>query len=160
MKKMLFAGLFALASLNLSAQRGGHSNPHHLHHSHGADTRPTSEERATVQSKQMALHLDLSEKQQKEVQALLINHHAAMEVQRQSWKKDSTETKDGKHRYNQMNAHLDAQLAFNRELKTILGDEKFETWRQFHKPRGPQRNSHSPQRLHQKPRRQERHGKQ
>lgn len=158
MKNMLFAGLFTLASLNLSAQRGGH--PHHQRHHSEAEQRPSTEERAILQSKQMALHLDLSEKQQKEVQALLINHHAATEVQHQSWKKDSTETKDGKHRFNQMNAHLDAQLAFNRELKTILGDEKFETWRQFHKPRGPQRNWHGPERLHQKPRRQERHGKQ
>ena len=160
MRKMLFAGLLALASLNLSAQRGGHPNPHHIRHQRGTDTRPTAEQRATLQSKQMALHLDLSEKQQKEVQSLLTSHYAAMKAQRQSRIKDSTATKDGKHRFNQMNAHLDAQLAFNRELKSILGEAKFDTWRQFHQPRGPQRNSHSPQGLHQKPHRQERRGKQ
>ena len=158
MKKMLFASLLTLASLTLSAQRGGRT--HHQRHHPEAEQRPSTEERAILQSKQMALRLDLSEKQQKEVQTLLIKHHSEMAAQRQSRKKDSTETKDGKHRFNQMNAHLDAQLAFNRELKTILGDEKFETWRQFHKPRGSQRKPHSSQGLHQKPHRQERHGKQ
>ncbi|MFM1879217.1 MAG: hypothetical protein RLZZ241_2083 [Bacteroidota bacterium] len=139
MKKILFVSLFALTCFNLSAQSAGKPK---FHHPNG-EQHLSAEERAILQSKQMALHLDLSEKQQQEVQALLGKRHADIEAQRASRNADSAAIQDQKHRFTRMNAHLDAQLAFNRELKSIIGEGKFETWRQFHKP---QRYWHNPSR--------------
>lgn len=86
------------------------------------------EQRAELQAKRMTLALDLNEKQQKEVQTLLLeNGKARAEYRRQhmaDWhagKKLSTDEK-----FALKSKMLDDRIAMNSSMKKILTDKQFE----------------------------------
>ncbi|MCK0107681.1 hypothetical protein MWU58_00100 [Flavobacteriaceae bacterium S0825] len=88
----------------------------------------TPEQAATLQTKKMTLHLDLSEAQQKDIYKLNFANAKerqakmkAAEKMRESGEKPSKEA-----RYGLMNERLDKQIAQKKQIKSILTKEQFE----------------------------------
>ncbi|MBT8246112.1 MAG: hypothetical protein HKP48_11955 [Winogradskyella sp.] len=108
--------------------------------------RPSPEERAEIQTKQMALRLDLSDKQQTQVQELLLAHY------KDSYDKidiDKTPVKDmtQEERQKMRIARLDSQIELKASMKTILDDTQYAKYSQMMerkmqkgKKRGKRRN--------------------
>lgn len=112
----------------------------------------TSEQIATLQSKKMALELDLDAKQQEAVYSLykknaenrlkmresaMQKRKAAMEARKEGMQE---RTKDMKkrvesNRFEAMNAQLDNQIAQKEEMKKILNEKQFEKWSKMQKAR-------------------------
>lgn len=92
----------------------------------------TPEEMATIQTKKMILHLDLTEAQQQKIKALNLEEaklrKAKME-ERSAMKENSEKkpfTKEDKVRM--MNEQLDHKIAMKQKMKSILNAEQFDKW--------------------------------
>lgn len=93
---------------------------------------------ADLKSKKLTLKLDLTEAQQKKVRTVLFNEAKANESLRSKHKatKDEKKEKPSQEEFMQMqNARLDQQIAFKREMKTILNAEQYAKFEKM-KPRG------------------------
>lgn len=126
--KHLIAASALLATLNLSAQKGEHQQL-------------SPEQRATLKSKEMALHLDLSENQQQQVARLLEVEFAEARKIRESLKETDKSEIDG---FELRNAQLDRQLALNAEFKNILNDEQYMLWQKHQQRKMAHRRNRSP----------------
>ena len=86
------------------------------------------EEIATLQSKKMALRLDLSEAQQKEVKAFNLSQaktrKANMEARNNMQKGRKGDKPLKEERFNRANRQLDHKLATKAKMKTILKNEQ------------------------------------
>ena len=83
----------------------------------------TAEQKATLMTKQMTLHLSLDEDQERKVGKVNAKHHEQMERQ-----------KDFKG-FEKKSAHLDAQIEHQRELQKILSEEQFAQFKKMHQNR-------------------------
>ena len=141
MKKWIITCLL-LAGLSATAQhmpREGHGRPPMQEFS--------ADEMATLQSKKMTLALDLSSNQQQELKTLLTKRLRQRQEMRQAHQKDTAALADPQKRFQRMNERLDSEIAFRQELKKILSEPQYETWRQMHPP---QQMGHRPGRKHRK----------
>ena len=80
----------------------------------------TAEQKATLMTKQMTLHLSLDEGQERKVGKVNAKHHEQMES-----------LKDLKG-FEKRSAHLDAQIENQRELQKILSEEQFAQFKKMH----------------------------
>lgn len=123
MKKLASISIIVLLfSLTINAQvkRGGNRN------------RPdfTAEQIATLQSKKMALHLDLDKNQQKAVYELKKKHVEERKKMRESFqrnRKDGVQATSNEH-FQLQNNRLDRQIEHKAEMRKILTKEQFEKW--------------------------------
>jgi hypothetical protein len=111
---------------------GVHAQHHAREHTQRTDAQKqlAPEERATIQSKRMTLALGLDETQQDQVAALLKKHldaRIALRSKRES-EGNTEQMKDPEKRYARMNAHLDREIAFQKELRSILSESQFDKW--------------------------------
>lgn len=83
----------------------------------------TAEQKATLMTKQMTLHLSLDEGQERKVGKVNAKHHEQMEG-----------LKDLKG-FEKRSAHLDAQIEHQRELQKILSEEQFAQFKKMHQNR-------------------------
>ena len=85
--------------------------------------RSSPEQRAEIQTKRLALSLDLNEAQQKQVQDVLTSHFNELgdSATRKGMKNLTDEEK-----HNLKVKQLDAQIALKAKMKTILNEEQFE----------------------------------
>jgi hypothetical protein len=83
----------------------------------------TAEQKATLMTKQMTLHLSLDEGQERKVGKVNAKHHEQMES-----------LKDLKG-FEKRSAHLDAQIEHQRELQKILSEEQFAQFKKMHQNR-------------------------
>ncbi|SFW70275.1 hypothetical protein SAMN02927921_03443 [Sinomicrobium oceani] len=94
----------------------------------------TPEQLATLQTKRMAIKLDLSQAQQKEILKLNTELAEKRKAEFQKFK----EAKDGKkewtaeERFDFMNKKLDARLAVQQKMKNILDDNQYAIWKKSH----------------------------
>ena len=86
------------------------------------------EEAATLQTKKMTLHLDLSDAQQKEIYKMNLANAKERQAKMEAAKKmkESGEKPSKENRYSLMNERLDKQIAQKKQLKSILTKEQFE----------------------------------
>jgi len=123
MKKLVgLTAIVILFSLTISAQRQNERQGKR------ADYSP--EQIATLQTKKMALRLDLNENQKKEVQKLTLKYAEERQQLRatlQKNKQDGTGLTSNE-RFERENMRLERQLAHKNSLKKILTDEQFEKW--------------------------------
>ncbi len=119
MKKWIITGLL-LATLPAMGQ---HSRKGEMRKN--PDNQMSSEQRATLKSKEMALMLDLSDSQLNQVQKTLEAHFEEGKTLRESLK-DAEESED---RFELRNARLDHQLALQGDMKRILSEEQFTLWK-------------------------------
>lgn len=123
MKKLLgLTAIVLLFSINISAQgkqRGGANR--------GSDL--TIEQRVTLQTKRMALNLDLDAKQQKEVEQMLLKSANENDKVRDEFrqKRQSGElTADEKFAFE--NSRIERQAAHKAEMKRILNKDQYAKW--------------------------------
>jgi hypothetical protein len=83
----------------------------------------TAEQKATLMTKQMTLHLSLDEGQERKVGKVNTKHHEQMES-----------LKDLKG-FEKKSAHLDAQIEHQRALQKILSEEQFAQFKKMHQNR-------------------------
>lgn len=129
MKKLI---LIALAFIGLQA------TAQELKQKHGGERKDrmekmqdlTPEEMATLQTKKMTLHLDLTEAQQKQIQALNLEEATLRKAKMEEYKKlkESGEKPTKDMRVKMMNEKLDHEIELKQKMKTILNAEQFEKW--------------------------------
>ena len=93
----------------------------------------TPEQMATLQSKRMALMLDLTEKQQQQVYGLKLKSAQARKArmgERKALKGNGQQERpSAQQRYDWRVAQLDRQLAHQEQMQKILNDEQYQQWR-------------------------------
>ena len=103
----------------------------------------SAEQMATLQTKKMTLDLDLTEVQQKKIQALnlenAIKRKAKMEERKALKEADERPARTSDEQYAMRAERLDAAIAHKSELKKILSTEQFGQWEMHHKKRGEHR---------------------
>lgn len=123
MKKLM---LIAIAFITLSATAQDQKNRR------GEFKDLSPEEIATLRTKQMTLHLDLTEAQQAEVKPLLLEeakHMETLRATRDLKKQDQTAQKPTKEeRYAMANERLDRQIEMKKKMKTILTEDQYVKW--------------------------------
>lgn len=88
------------------------------------------EERAQIETKQLTLKLDLTEKQQSQVEETLVAHHAEGNAKMAKNKKAMKEMSDDERHKLQV-ARLDAQIALKEKMKGILNAEQYAKYSQM-----------------------------
>lgn len=123
-KVMIIAAL--LAGATTFAQRGEHRKER-------MDL--TAEQMATLQTKKMALALDLNEKQQQEAMEIHLENaefHKTQMKERQALKESGEHQKpSSEERFEKLNARLDRKLAQQEAFKDLLTDEQYAQWKKM-----------------------------
>lgn len=123
MKKLM---LIAIALMTLSATAQNQKNRR------GEFKDLSPEEIATLRTKQMTLHLDLTESQQAEIKPLLLEEAKYMETlkaTREQRKQENTAQKPSKEeRYAMANERLNRQIEMKKKMKSILNEVQYEKW--------------------------------
>ncbi len=130
MKNWILTGLL-LFGLSATAQR-----MHRNGHGREQMQELSADERATLQSKQMTLALDLSAAQEQQLQKLLVKRNADRRMMREAHLKDTTAMADPHKRYERMSERLDHDIAFRRELRKVLGEASYAQWKALHTQEG------------------------
>lgn len=118
--------MIAIAFLTLNATAQDTKNKNHSLKDLSA------EEVATLRTKKMTLHLDLTESQQTKVKALVLEEakqKESLRAERKAKKDDENAKKPTKEeRYAMANTRLDEQIEMKRQMKSILNTEQYEKW--------------------------------
>lgn len=92
----------------------------------------SAEEVATLKTKKLTLHLDLTESQQEKVKTIVLEEAKYKENQRavhKKKKKDETSKKLSKEdRYAMANERLDRQIEMKKQMKAVLNAEQYKKW--------------------------------
>ena len=126
------AATFCLLMLTLGAFAQHH--PHHRRDRQNSDPRISAEQQAVLQSKKMTLALNLTDQQQSQVEALLgrqISQRQQMRKDRENQSQGSPGTRNPEERFKRMDAQMDLRIAFQRDLREILTDDQFDTWKEW-----------------------------
>ncbi len=125
MKKLAMV-LVVIVGLSSYAQHNPQNN------NFGIENQFTAEQQATLKSKKMALHLDLNSDQQNKVYNLILRQEQDFAKFKSKMKKDREDGKQptSEEHFNRMNKNLDAKLAFQNELKSILTPSQFQVWKE------------------------------
>lgn len=142
MKKIVII-CFVLVGIAVQAQPGreGKMNDRKEMKEKMADLTP--QERAMLKAKKMTLHLDLNDKQQKQVEALLVRQEEkrdALKAQREEGKELTKE-----EMVFLKSKMLDEQIAFKKEIKTILNEEQYAKFEKSQHYRGRMKKHHDKQ---------------
>jgi hypothetical protein len=126
MKKLM---LIAIALITLSATAQNQKN-------RTGDFKDLSpEEVATLNTKRMTLHLDLTASQQEEVKALMLEEAKQREVlqaTRDKKRENNEAQKPSKEeRYAMANERLDRQIEMKKKMRNILSAEQYEKWETY-----------------------------
>lgn len=88
------------------------------------------EQIATLKTKKMTLHLDLSEAQQRDIQKINIvnaeKRKTKMETRKKMKESGSIEKPSTEEQFNMMNERLDKQIANKKQMQAILSKQQFE----------------------------------
>lgn len=92
----------------------------------------SAEEIATLQTKRMTLHLDLSESQQAKIYKLNLENatkrKAMMEARKAKKESGNAKKPSKEERLAMINTKLDHQIAMKAKMKDILNDEQYAKW--------------------------------
>ena len=127
MKNLLFIALLSLSLMVQGQERKGQQYQKDF----------TPEQMATIKTKKMALHLDLSQEQQN--QLLKVNRSwaekRAQDREKFKAQMEGEEKPDADERYAMKVQMLDNQLAYQGEVKKILTQEQYVLWKE-HRAKG------------------------
>lgn len=117
--KNLIVAVIMMAGVAMSAQHRGEKREHFK-----------PEQRAELKAKEMTLALNLNEKQQKDVKALLLDRSKKAEAAMAQRKaaKDAGKKPTADERFAMKSKMLDEQIAMKAEMKKILSAEQFDKW--------------------------------
>ena len=110
----------------------------------------TPEEAATLQTKRMTLLLDLTEKQQAQVQKLFLENATQRQAMREA-NQAKRQTGEGNNpskeeRFAMQNKRLDNQIAMKAKMKEILTEDQFVKWEKAKMQRKNDFNQNKPNR--------------
>ncbi|PHR69640.1 MAG: hypothetical protein COA67_09520 [Lutibacter sp.] len=128
MRKLAFV-LIALMTISTQAQEK--ERKHHDGERQQFMKDLTPEEAATLRTKKMTLHLDLTESQQVEIKKVNLEMAKERSLKREERKKKmgQEKTKPSKEeRLKMMNSHLDKQIETKKKMKEILNEQQYEKW--------------------------------
>jgi hypothetical protein len=93
----------------------------------------TPEQRATLQTKKLALRLDLTANQEKEVKKLMLKNAEERQELRTALQKNKQDGTGltGDERFERENMRLTKQQSQKAEMKKILTEEQYEKWENF-----------------------------
>lgn len=97
--------------------------------------RLSTEQRTELQTKKMALALDLTDKQQTEVKKLLLDRSKKMEAGKKDFKanREAGKKLTADERFAMKSKMLDERIAMKKEFKKILTPEQFEKIQEYNK---------------------------
>lgn len=97
----------------------------------------TPEQVATLKTKKMTLHLNLSESQQSKIYNLNLeqaqNRKAKLEEKKSKGSSEERSKLSQKEKYKIANNRLDAQIAQKKAMRNVLNEEQFAKWEKGHK---------------------------
>ena len=96
------------------------------------------DEIATLQTKRMALQLDLTEAQQKEIHAIHLEQAKVRKTDMETRKKLNEKDKD--IRFKRANDQLDTKLSAKSKFKKVLNKEQYEKWERGNTMKGKRKN--------------------
>jgi len=89
----------------------------------------SAEEIATLKTKKMTLHLDLTESQQKQIKVIMLEEATHKEKQRAQLEENKSEEKPSKEQhFAKINERLDRQIEMKKQMKNILNETQYEKW--------------------------------
>lgn len=136
MKKIIGITIIVLlCTVTMHAQRGQRGGV-----SKGADL--TIEQKVALQTKRMALNLDLNAKQQQEVEEMLLKNAEETEALRDTYrekKQNGTLTADEKFDFE--NNRIERQAAHKAAMKKILNADQYQKWETMFQNRGVNKNA-------------------
>ncbi|PIE49294.1 MAG: hypothetical protein CSA39_03365 [Flavobacteriales bacterium] len=119
MKKIILSGVLILFVLMAFAQEKAQQERR--------GKQFTAEQRATLLTKKMQLHLDLSSDQYKKLLTVNTDFLNKKQMAMENRESDGREiSKEGK--FDMLNAKMDARIAYQNEVKKILNEEQFEKY--------------------------------
>lgn len=142
MKKLLLIAI-AIITVNATAQERKRERQNQGEHERVQQFKDFSpEEVATLQTKKMTLHLDLTDAQQKQIQAIHLEQAKVRKSKMEANKKmheEGREKPSKEDRFNRANEQLDSRIALKSKMKNILSTEQFEKWERGNAMKGKQR---------------------
>lgn len=104
----------------------------------------TAEQRVDLRVKKMTLELDLNDKQQKEIKALMTEQQAKFEKAREVRKseREAVKKRRAEDRYKMRSEMLDEQIAHKAKMKKILSAEQFAKWEKGQEGRHEKARTH------------------
>jgi hypothetical protein len=104
----------------------------------------TPEQRAELQSKRLALVLDLNDKQLKQVESVQLERAKQLELKQKAGKQDKTSGKklSPDEIFAIKNQNLDEQIAFQKQMKEILTVDQYQRWKEARKNHFDKRQKH------------------
>lgn len=100
----------------------------------------TPQERAMLKAKKMTLHLDLNDKQQKQVEALLVKQEEKKDALKAQREEDKELTKEEMVAIKSQK--LDEEIAFKKDMKSILTEEQFAKFEKSRMHNGKMKRHH------------------
>ncbi len=135
MKKLVLTTLIAIAVSSVSiAQQAPRSGGMKMMQMHQQDDF-TPEQRATLKAKKLTLALELSDKQQKELEKLFSEEGKMMQKHHQKMKADKEAGKEV-NPYDLMNQHMDLKIDHQRRIKNILTEDQYTKWSKMNRHHG------------------------
>lgn len=135
MKKVIVV-LLCMASMSAIAQREERQQ-------RGGPNQMTPEQTATLRTKKMALALDLTDAQQKQMQTLNLENaktrQAAMEKRKARKENGESKKPTSDERYAMKNERLDRMIAQKTQIKEILSNEQYAKWEKIAQRKGKHR---------------------
>jgi hypothetical protein len=131
MKKLIVLAALAISTLTFGQERHHEKREHHKDGKMEMMKDFTPEQIATLKTKKMALHLDLTKAQQDKIQSLNLTSVKERKVKMTERKEKHQNEKvklSSEEKYNKMNSRLDKQIALKKEMKSILNDKQFQKW--------------------------------
>ena len=103
----------------------------------------TPDEMATLHTKKLTLHLDLTESQQAKVKALMLEEAKFKKEKRDEREKmkakDDFQKPSKEEHLKMVNEKLDHQIAFKQKMKEILNENQYSKWSETLEKRGDRR---------------------
>lgn len=124
--KNLIIAVFVLITWTAFPQQNRNERGHHKQEMRQKDNTLSPEQRAELKSKEMTLHLDLNEAQQKKVYAIELEHAKLRYEQFQN--KKNKEALSDNERFELKIDRLDKKIAFKNQMKSILTPEQYSLW--------------------------------
>ena len=112
----------------------------------------TPEETEKLQTKKMKLHLDLTEKQQVDVEKLVVSEAKTRKAKMEEFKakkdKADGEKPSKEERLKMANERLDHQIEMKKKMKAILNAEQYDKFEKMNEKKAQMRSRHGKMRQH------------
>lgn len=134
MKKLILAIALVISSLSFAQEGRGRGKER--------GEKLTPEQQSELQVKKMTLDLDLNEKQQKEIKAILLEQAQKREAKIAEFKgnKEKGEKPSADEKFEMKSKMLDEQIEMKAKMKKILTPEQYKEWEENHEKRSEMRS--------------------